>query len=122
MSDLRQDDVKSQELVRLTKQRAKEKGLPFTAALLEIGREYVDLVTAARNEVLGMKTTFRQIGGYKVLDIEEPKTVDLGYIARNMARERAKEKDVPFSEALSEIARENPTLIHRYRAQVLGID
>jgi hypothetical protein len=122
MAELQNDHPKSRELVRLTKERAKEKGLPFRDALVEIGRENGDLVTMARMEVLNLNKAWKRIGGYDVLDITDPNTVRLDYIVAKLARERAAEKGIGFSQALSEVSRENPALIARYRAQVLGID
>jgi len=122
MAELQNDQPKSRELVRLAKERAKEKGLLFSAALVEIGRENGDLAAQARMEVLNKKKAWKKIAGYNVLDITDPDTVDLSYVVANLARERAKEKGVNIKQALSEVLREDPDLARRYRAQaVLGI-
>ena len=52
---MREKSKKSEELAAMAHARAKEKGIPYTDALLEIALEEREFVAAARQEVLGGK-------------------------------------------------------------------
>jgi hypothetical protein len=112
---------KGNKLVRWAKDRAKERGESFATALVYVARENPQLAVEARTEALAYKVTFEQVGGHRVAVIETDPVHDLSWVVANMAKERSAEKGIGFSQALSEVSKENPALIARYRAQVLGI-
>ena len=113
---------KGNELVARAKSWAKERNESFATALVYVAHENPQLAAEARTEALGRKTTVRRVGDYTVTDIEIDPATNLSRVVANMARERSAEKGIGFSQALSEVSKENPALIARYRAQVLGID
>ena len=107
---------KSKELAALAKQIAKERGISYVEALLAIGRENPGLVTNAYEDVLGRIVRETTVGwpGHQIT------ITDIGQRLSEMARERSKEKNIPFAVALSEIGQEFPTLAQAHRLQVLG--
>ena len=110
---------KSKELVDIAKRRCRERGVTFAVALAEIVREHPLLAHEAREEVLGK--------GIEILDSDRRTWVapeSLGRAAEDLlttAKKRAKEKNIGFTAALSEISRERPELASAARAQALGI-
>jgi hypothetical protein len=122
MSDLRFEDTNNQKLVKMAKARAQETGMPFVTALLEVGRMNRDLVLAARQEVLGREFVYQKVGDYKMVIIKDKPAADLSWLITQMAKERAEQESIPFSQALSEVKKENPTLAEQYRAQVMGVE
>jgi phage I-like protein len=113
---------KNKQLCALARARAKEENESFATALVYVARANPQLTAEARTEVLGRKTSVTRVGDYNVTDIECDPATDLSWVVANLARERAAEKGIGFSQALSEVSKANPALIARYRAQVLGID
>lgn len=110
---------KSVELAAMAKQIAKERNISYVEALLAIGREHPGFVTDAYESVLGRIVRETTVGwpGHQqtIYDIK----IDDDRLSK-MARERAKEKNLSFAAALSEIGREFPEIAAAYRLQVLG--
>lgn len=106
---------KSEKLRDLGRARAKEKGVPYAVALVEICREEPDLAKAAREETLGRRLEFKTMGSGGTMVV-----VDVAERVAEMAKTRAREMNVPLAVALCEVRREFPSLAHMAREQVLG--
>jgi hypothetical protein len=106
----------SERLSKLAKARAREKGIPFTLALIEIGRENPELAESARQETLGLNTRIETRGPYRINVIGPNETL------RKLAQVRARETGASYGACLSEVAREDPDLARKARAEVLGED
>jgi hypothetical protein len=110
---------KSEELATMAEVRSKEKGIPYAVALKEISREYPGLADTARREALGGKLRCETVGdpvGRQTISV-----VDLGQRLAEMAETRSREKNIPYSVALSEIGCEYRELAHGAREETLGV-
>ncbi len=109
---------KSAELAAMAKALAKEKNIGYVEALLQIGREHPALVTDAYEDVLGRVVRSTTVGWpghqYTITDIK-----DAGQRLSEMAKTRAREKNIPFATALSGVSREFPNLTQAHRQAVL---
>jgi len=115
----------SRRVSELARRRAEEKGIPIALALIEIHREYPELREAARQEVLGLRLSFKPTDSQSATKLvaKEPPSgpVDFSRWIADLAAERAKEKGIPYRQALCEISREDPELADLARRQVMGL-
>ncbi len=102
------ENPKSKQFSDMAKRRAKEKGIALSEALLEVARENPGLAEAARWEVMGSRPP------------EDSIADRTDALLAKMARERAAEKGISYSLALSEVAREFPEIARAAREAVLG--
>jgi hypothetical protein len=113
--------VKRDELARRARDRAREKAIPLSTALGEVGREDPRLALEAREEILGRKVRVVSVGEAPNLWAISVVDTDVGERLAEMARTRASEKGISYRAALSEVAREVPELVLAARAETMGI-
>lgn len=97
------------------KERAKQKTISYTEALLEIGRENPELCREVREEVLGRKLRMERVGNFDTLSISHDPQKQM----HGMVQARMSEKGIVYVAALTEICREHPKLYEAARQQSL---
>jgi len=113
--------VKRDELARRARERAREKQIPLSVALAEIGREDPKLALESREEVLGRKVRVITVGDPSNRQAISVVDVDVAERLTQMAHARASEKNISFRAALCEVSREVPELVKMARAEIMGI-
>jgi len=104
-----------QELIELTRSRAKEKQIPFSEALLFICHERPELASEYRAEILKSPTIF-EATPKKEEFTPRSSTREL----MRLAKAKSQEDGVSFREAVASIARHRPILASEYRREVVG--
>ena len=115
------NETVSGRLERVARAFASKNNLPLQHAYMEVGRMYPDDVLAARYEVLGYNQRSKQVGDYKMLIPDNAPHPKVSWTLSELAKCRAFEKKITLGEALRQIGRENPDLVHQARAETLGI-
>jgi hypothetical protein len=111
-------------LASVARTRSAVRGIPYREALMEVAHENPDLAASARLDVLGEACPFEPAGslGLRLVLASEVHTLsdDPAERLAQIAGLRAREKQIPYFVALSEVNRECPELAHAARLRVLG--
>lgn len=106
------------ELLLLTQECMREKKLRFREALLEMASEHPDIAERARQEGLSDRSTYgNEPSQAERITLRAPRPNEEKFLALVAARQR--EKNISYSQALTEIGRERPELCSDARAEVL---
>jgi CO/xanthine dehydrogenase FAD-binding subunit len=102
------------ELIRLSQSRARERGISFGEALVQIARENPLLASEHRAQVLKVQTDY--------ITPPEKKEAVFGPAQTEfiqLANERVKRDGITLSEAIRSIGRERPSLADEYRNEII---